>query len=123
MLIFPHAPNKIGVQPVPSDTAWRIVASDGSTYTTVAALISMGKVPFPLVDAGITIQTLTMRTINANADGSPFYFSINPQVVPTGIAGQLVSGSGQQFVAPGSIWQLWVKLTAAGDTLDILAQF
>ena len=124
MLIFPHAPNQITQQAVPGDTSWRIVASDGTTYTSTALMLAAGRVPFPSLDPGMFLQTITLRSVNAGADGSPFYYAKNPNPTPpTGTNGQLVSGSGQQMVAAGNVWTVWVKLTAATDTIELLGQY
>lgn len=128
MLIFNQAPGKYPLQVVPASTAWRVISSDGGAYATVAALLAAGKQPFPKsdgtigLDLGMKIQSITLSTVNAGAPGSAFYVAFNPQTPPTGTAAEFIA-SGAYDVEPGHISQLWVSLTVAGDTLDILARY
>lgn len=130
MLIAPFSPNKFFQQSAPGVTTWVIIATDGTTYGTLALLRAAGKTPYPAsngtigLDLGMKIQTLTMRSVtSAGADGSPFYCNINPEVTPTGTNGQLISGSGQQFVHAGHIWTVWVSLTTSTDTIELLGSY
>lgn len=106
-----------------------MVASDGSTYTTVAALLAAGKQPFPKsdgthgLDLGMKLQSVTLSSANAGAAGSPFYVAYNPQTPPAGTAAEEIQPGGLYFTEGGHISQLWLALTAAGDTIDLLARY
>lgn len=127
-LVFGHAPGKYPLQVTPGTTSWVVISSDGNAYTSVAALLAAGKTWFPRtngtigLDLGMKIQSITLSTVNAGAPGSAFYVAFNPQTPPTGTAGEFIS-SGLYDVETGHISQLWIGLTAAGDTLDILARY
>lgn len=128
-IVFQHAPGKYALQVVPATTSWVVIASDGTTYATVALLLAAGKQPFPKsdgtrgLDLGMKVQSLTLSTVNTGAAGSAFYVAYNPQTQPSGTAAELVQPGGVYFVEPGNITQLWVSLTASGDTLDILLRY
>lgn len=130
MLIFPHSPNTVSAFAAPGSTSWVVVAMDGTTYTTTAALVAAGKTFFPYgnasvqgLDLGMKLQTLTLTSVNAGAAGSAFYFSKNPQVTPSGTIGEFVNNNGMQIVVPGTVWQIWIKLTASTDTIELFGQF
>lgn len=129
MLIFPLATGTFNAFAAPNSTNWVLVGTSGTTYASVAACLAAGDQPFPKangttgLDLGMKVQTLTLASVNTNAAGGAFYFSKNPQTPPTGTAGDFVNSSGMQIVIPGNITQLWLKLTAATDTIECFAQY
>lgn len=128
-LVFGLATGKYPLQLAPATTSWVIVASDGSTYTTKALLLAAGKQPFPKsdgtigLDLGMKLQSVTLSSVNAGAAGSPFYVAFNPQTPPSGTAAELIEPGGIYFNETGHVSQLWVALTTAGDTIDLLARY
>jgi hypothetical protein len=130
MLIFPNAPNVFNAFASPGSTSWVLVGSSGTTYASVAACIAAGDQPYPKsngtvgLDPGMKLQTLTLTSVNGGAAGSAFYFTKNNQTIPpTGTAGDFVNNAGMQIVIPGTIWQVWIKLTASTDTIQLMGQY
>lgn len=78
------------------------VATDDTTYPTLAALLAAGKTAFPGLEAqGIYPQAVVMSSVAAagGAAGDYFEFTDNSQTAPS--HGIPVFGSGQQFVLEG----------------------
>ena len=128
MLIFPHAPGVMNAFAAPGSTAWVLVGSSGTTYASVAACLAAGDQPYPKsngtigLDLGQKIQTLVLTSVNGGASGSAFFFTKNSQTIPPTV-GDFVNNQGMQIVLPGHISQLWLKLTAAGDTIEVFGQY
>lgn len=128
-LVFGLATGKYPLQITPATTLWVIVASDGSTYTTKALLLAAGKQPFPKsdgtigLDLGMKLQSVTLSSVNGGVAGSPFYVAFNPQAPPSGTAAEGIQPGGIYFNETGHISQLWIALTASGDTIDILSRY
>lgn len=122
---FSYLPNKLSVEDTTTtDTNWRIVATDGVAYTTVALLLAANKSPFPHLDPGMFPGAVLIRSIAADgvSDGSPFYADWNKATTgPTdGVASVFVSGSGQQISLPGgTYWNFWIRKTVATDLIKI----
>lgn len=116
-----YAPNRLLAKAAPGATGgWYVVASDGATATTVAGLTALGKKPFPNLDPGLFLQTLTaVSEAAAGGAGGPFYIAINPQTAPTTTAQGRQILSGEDFSYAGPVWQVWVWLTAATDKIDL----
>lgn len=119
MLVSQYTPNRIVKHAVPGDTAWRIVASDGTTYTTYALLVAAGKVPYPGLDAGGHLEWMTLRSeTGAGADGDPFYYHIGGvATISNDNDGFLVSGAGQIVNIPGPIKTVWIRATTGTDEI------
>jgi hypothetical protein len=120
-----YLPNSISLGVTPSDTSWRVVASDGTTYTTLALLVAAGKTPFPAGNTFASIVAspcrLYARSDASGSDGSNFYVATNQKTAPT--TGQLIDGSGgQQLVIDGPFQNLWLK-TNGTDQIDLLFQY
>lgn len=128
MLIFPLATGVLNAFAAPGSTNWVLVGTSGTTYASVAACLAAGDQPFPKsngtigLDPGMKVQTLTLTSVNAGAAGSAFFFTKNSQTIPP-TAGDFVNNAGMQIVLPGHISQLWLKLTASGDTVECMAQY
>lgn len=128
MLIFPLATGVLNAFAAPGSTAWVLVGTSGTTYASVAACLAAGDQPYPRsngttgLDPGMKVQTLTLTSVNASAAGSAFFFTKNSQTIPPTV-GDFVNLSGMQIVLPGHISQLWLKLTASGDTIECMAQY
>ena len=108
-----------------AETTWNVLASDGSGYATIAALVAASKTLFPDLPAGMTARDFVVRTRNGVTDGSPFLFVTNRYDVGFGNLADdtardavaiFTSGGGQQFTEPGPIRTVWVRKTVAGDT-------
>lgn len=102
-------------------TAWQLLASDGTGYSSLALLLAVGKVCWPGLDKGMNIGALSLETRAADAAGSPFYYYINPptawQAAPLAGGGEWVPGGAILVENPGSIYQLWVQKTVGTDVL------
>lgn len=128
MLIFPLATGVLNAFAAPASTAWVLVGTSGTTYASVAACLAAGDQPYPRtngttgLDPGMKLQTLTLTSVNGNGAGSPFFFTKNSQTIPP-TQGDFVNSSGMQIVLPGHISQLWIKLTASGDTIECMGQY
>ena len=119
-------PNRLIAQYSTSSTSWEVVATDGTGYSTLAALTAAGKTPFGVtaIGPGATIGQLTIRTENGGADGSPMWYQINGSA-PSGTgSAEFVSGSGQTIIdSPGQMLIIWVQKTTAGDTVILQAKY
>lgn len=128
MLIFPLATGVLNAFAAPGSTSWVLVGTSGTTYTSVAACLAAGDQPYPKsngttgLDLGMKMQTLTLTSVNDGAAGSAFFFTKNSQTIPP-TAGDFVNNQGMQIVLPGHISQLWIKLTASGDTIECFGQY
>ena len=110
-----QAPNVAQVTATPPDTSWRVIASDGTTYTTLAALLAAGKTPYPGLDPGAYLQSLSIVSVAGGAPGSAFSFRKNPLTTPT--TGQLVP-AGVTWVMSGKVETIWVS-TNGTDSLNL----
>lgn len=132
MLNFAYAPNKLSVEDTTTtDTNWRVIATDGTAYTTLALLAAANKYVFPYgadpshnyLSRGMFPQSVLIRSIASDgvSDGSPFYADWNDATAPTdGIASTFVSGSGQQIALPGgTYWNIWIRKTVPTDLIKI----
>lgn len=120
------------VQVTTSTASWRAVASDGSLHTDLSAMATAGKVPFPGLDPGGMLASLTMRSItSAGADGSAFYFKLNNPGVPADTEADLCGGSGQRISLPGfappvsllQIHNVWIRKLTAGDYIILRGDY
>jgi hypothetical protein len=113
----------------PGDTSIRILASDGSSYTTLALLEAAGKIPFPGLDPGMNLGKLSVRSIatGGTSDGSAFYYLIS-QTQPSSTANmKYVSGGGQERQMGSDkslgnellmLWQLWFAMSVGTDIFE-----
>lgn len=121
-------------QNAPGDTSIRILASDGSSYTTLALLQAAGKTPFPGLDPGMNLGKLSTRSIatGGTADGSPFSFLYN-QAKPASIAAmKYQSGSGQERQEGSTkslgnelfmLWELWFAMSVGTDIFEATFEY
>lgn len=68
MLVTTHYPNPAKGRFVPGVTTWVFLASDNSTYATMALLLAAGKKPYPSLDFGQRLGTCLLHT--AASDGT-----------------------------------------------------
>lgn len=124
-LVFNHAPNKLVQKAAPGvASAWYIVASDGSTYTSLANLVAASKKVYPGLDPGMFLQGLTLKSeASAGGAGSAFYAAVNPQSTPSGTGSAEMVLSGEEFTFTGGVWQVWVYLTTATDKINMAAAY
>lgn len=117
----------------PGDTSIRILASDGSSYTTFALLEAAGKEPWPGLDTGMNLGKLSVRSIATGGatNGSPFNYVYN-QTQPSAISTmKFVSGGGQErqsgsdsaFVNHLMLWQLWFAMSVSTDMLEATFEY
>ncbi len=118
----------------PTDTAIRILASDGTSYTTKALLDAAGKVPWPGLDPGMNLGKLSVRSLAAGGvtNGSGFNYIIN-QTKPGSIATmKFVSGGGQERQSGSTksfgnelsmVWQLWFAMSVNTDILEATFEY
>jgi len=92
-----------------------VMASDGALYTTLAALLAAGKVPFPGLDPMMNMGELTLHSENSGANGSPFFFRVNTATAPTSDNAVHEAGGGQQYGIEGTITNLWLAVTDGTD--------
>lgn len=113
---FTYAPNTITVKDAIADTSWHKIGVDGTAA-------SASNLPWPNLDPGGFLQNLMFRSENAAADGGPFYIAFNLASAPADSAAEFVSGSGQTIVIPGNVWNVWVRKTVAGDSVDLIGRY
>jgi len=121
MITQSYGPNSKTIQFSQNDTNMNVWATDGVGYTTYAALVAAGKTPWPNLDPGSYVNNIDVRTLTgADADGSFCYFKTNPSTTPTKATAKSVSGSGQNFIAPGLIInQFWAQKVTGSDLLEV----
>ncbi len=79
---------------------------------------------FTKIPAGGRPASIQIRSINGSGDGSPFWVQYNLASAPSDTSkARLVSGSGQTPVMAGGIRNIWIKATAATDTIIAEAAF
>ena len=109
-----------------NDTAWGVVATDGTHYPTIVLLQAAGKKQFPNNDPGGFTELLTLRSVAGTTDGSGFFYMVNliaaPDTLTPALPGEFVSGSGQTITTRGQVYNLWIKKTVGTDTIQISAQ-
>ena len=118
----------------PTDTSIRILASDGTSYTTLALLEAAGKQPWPALDPGMNLGKLSVRSLAAGGvtNGSGFNYIIN-QTKPSAISSmKFVSGGGQERQSGSTkafgndllmVWQLWFAMSVATDILEACFEY
>lgn len=122
-------------------TAWRVIASDGSSYASLAALYTAGKKPFPYMQPACNPMSLEVSSDNGSgAAGSGFYFNRNQgaafAALSTDAARDAISdlnyGAGQKEVLPGQdprlghfvpTFNVWIRKIAGGDKTILKATF
>jgi len=125
---------QLAVRCTPGDTAIRILAADGTSYTTLTALQTAGKQPFPALDPGMNLGKVSVRTIDSSDEStsSDFDYQINT-AKPSSINNMVhVSGGGQERQTGSTkanvnegvmLWNVWFALSAAGDTLECVLEY
>lgn len=118
----------------PGDTAIRILAADGSSYTTLALLEAAGKTPWPGLDPGMNMGKLSIRSIatGGTTDGSGFNYIIN-EIKPSAISSmKRVSGGGQERQSGSTkafgndlqfVWQLWFAMSVSTDIIEATFEY
>ncbi len=106
-------------------TGWKIIATDATSYDTLALLLAAGKVAWPALDPGEKLQHLVLvaRATGAVTLGSGFYFRTNLATAPTYgalvLAGVTYSYPGMTPVERIIVDNLWIKQSAASDIINI----
>lgn len=106
-----------------NSTSVVVIASDGTGYATIAALLAAGKKCYPGLDAGMDLSNLTVYTEDgAGGDGDPVYYTTNQTTAPTTATMRMVSGGGQKFTVEGvnrknliPIRNVWISKTTGTD--------
>lgn len=105
LLHFERRPNKVVQSYSAADTNWHQVTLPSSVPTNPEGML------------------IAMKSLNAagTGDGSLFLVNFGQDTNPPTAAthGFPISGSGQTLAIDPS-WQLWIKLTASSDTVQIL---
>lgn len=127
--------NQLVTECTPGDTAIRILAADGTSYTTLALLNAAGKQPWPALDPGMnSLGKLSVRTIDSSGEStsSDFYYLIN-KVKPAATSSMVhVSGGGQERQIGNTqadsnalltVWQVWFALTASTDVFEAVLEY
>lgn len=100
-----------------NSTAYQVLATDGTAYTTYADLVAAGKTAWPGLDPGMSVGALSIVTRAADAAGSPFYFSLNNATAPSAGGGEWVPGGSIVVENPGVITRFWFAKSAGTDIL------
>lgn len=119
MDLMKYRPNRVYAQFSTNDTGWNIIATDGTGYSSYAALVSAGKTPFPgaVSDFPTGIPQMLARSVasGGTTDGSPIQIKTQGIGTPTQ-EDDLISGSGQTLTYnDDSIKLVWVKKSAGTD--------
>lgn len=134
MLTFINAPNKLFKHVTTNATTIGVVGMDGVLYATIAALKAAGTTPYPYMapgganagmDVGMFLQSLAVRSsvVTTGADGSAFFIAFNLATAPADTAMHVVSGSGQTFINPGTIYNVWLRKTVGTDEINLTAAY
>lgn len=110
-MIFNYAPNRQTAVDTTNSTSFLLLASDGSTYSSVALLLAAGKTPFPGLDPGMFAQSVTVENVTA---ANAIAVAWNTASTPTGDTSTLVPG-GSQFTFPGQVWNVWLQKSTGTD--------
>lgn len=117
-----YYPNPRNAKVAPASTSWVVVASDGSTYSTMALLIAAGKRPYPGLDHGGRIGTCLLHAVTSSGGaGSPIYYALDEPTTPT--EENVLGGSDQQVSIAGPFRNLWLKLTNASDIVMVNGRY
>lgn len=111
MIFSTYAPNRQTAVDTTNSTGWLILASDSTTYTTLALLLAAGKKPFPGLDPGMFCQSVTVEDVTA---ANSIAIGWNAATAPTGDSATLIPG-GSQYTIPGQIWNLWIQKSTGTD--------
>lgn len=111
MIVSTYAPNRQTAVDTTNSTEWLILASDSTTYTTLALLRAAGKKPFPGLDPGMFCQSVTVENVTA---ANAFAVAWNTAAAPSGDSATLVPG-GSQFTFPGQVWTVWLQKSVGAD--------
>jgi len=125
MIVFPQYPNETPVAKFSaSSTSYRVIATDGVDYASLAALAAAGKTPFPGVDSGIQLGALAVvSTDGSNAAGSPIRVKLNSATAPTSGTGQWIPGGTIGIFNPGIVTSVWVQKTVGGDVAELIYRY
>lgn len=120
-MVYQYAPNPVNALYNASESgAWKIIASDGSSYSTLALLTAAGKNPYPYLGAGMFLQYLTLRSENGSgAAGSGFYYQTGVTTAPSDFSKATWVAGGTPEPIPGPVRYLWVYKTVSGDRVFI----
>lgn len=123
MSVYPNAPywpNPLPANVAPNGTSWVVVASDGTTYSTVAALLAAGKRPYPGLDPGGRIGSCLLHSISSTGGaGSGFLYKRDTTTAPSAVsdAENTVAGSDQQVSVACPFRLIWVKNVSGTDRI------
>ena len=136
MLTQRQYPNRIELEVVPGVITWVVLATDGTTYATLAALVAAGKKAWPqsytlsgVLQPGIDNFTglgpLTAQSDAAGSAGSAFYIEINQASAPSSDnPGALVlSGGSASYDDVASLYNVWVRMTSPSDKLRLTLRY
>ena len=147
-IVWGWAPNTVtccDAATLTSDTSattaatWTILASDGTVYTTLANLLTAGKIPFGLGyttggaspktysrDPGMVWTILNLTSDNGSlANSSGGYYALNQSVAPSALTSGGVEALeiGGNKTLPGSFSNVWVYKITAGDVFRFVGKF
>lgn len=105
-------------------TGWQILGANGTGYADIATMRAAGVEPWPNLDPGGMLQSLTVKTRSGTSNGSGVYVATSRSAAPAAGDGFFVQG-GDIFSIPGfapgvsleRIANVWFKKVGTSDTV------
>jgi hypothetical protein len=115
--VYESWPNPLPQSWAPGVATWRVLASDGTDYASIAALQAASKNPYPGLDPGMTIGTCLIRTVaTGGGPGSWVLFARDRITAPTDAQAENEVGANDQQIAVSCPFRvLWIRLNTASD--------
>jgi hypothetical protein len=105
------------LQDTDNTTAWHVIASDGTGYTSFALMEQAGKLPWPNLPGGSMVNAMSLEAIaSGGGAGSQIYYRWNTTITPS--SGISVLTAVRQ-VTPGMIYNLWIQKTVGTDVVEL----
>jgi capsid portal protein len=122
VIVDQHHPNTYPFQCSTNSSSWVVLGVSGAGYSSIA----LCEATEPLLnafaingDSGNMARAVQFRSVNSNADGSPFWFQYNTNTQPsdTTKASMFESGGGQIYQDYEPFHNIWIQKTVAADTV------
>lgn len=135
MLTRGHYPNRLELELVPGVITWVVIATDGTSYASLALLAAAGKRPWPQsytlsgtitpgIDPGMNmLGPLVAQSDAGGANGSPFYIEINQATAPVSDNPGALAGGTANYADVGALNNVWVRMTSLSDKLRLTLRY
>lgn len=130
-MIQPDRPNLNTLIETIDETIWGVIATDGTSYATIALLLAAGKTEWPGPPfGGVTGTVVSLRSrTTAMLAGSAFQYAYNRSDANFGsLANDAArnavaaskTGGADESLEEGGVYNVWRRRTVATDELELV---